>query len=190
MKNILALTLVAMAFFSGCIIPGFESADAMQNQDAMDKKDAMQDGSINAPAGNGDAMDSDATGKGDSMEGEAMAKNEYKRYSKAQFDATIAQGRPIMLEFYADWCPNCAQQKPVNEEAFAGGKMPQNSVGFFVHYKDTSENDEDRDAARMHGITYQHTRIFIDAQGNTVSKKTGYSSEEQLVAEMNKAAGI
>jgi thiol:disulfide interchange protein len=44
---------------------------------------------------------------------------EIKPYSPAEFDKFAAEGKPILLDFRADWCATCAAQAPVIRELMA-----------------------------------------------------------------------
>ena len=33
-------------------------------------------------------------------------------YDKTAFDKALAEGRPVIVDFFADWCPTCKAQKP------------------------------------------------------------------------------
>lgn len=43
-------------------------------------------------------------------------------FTQAAFAAAQAQGRPILVDIFATWCPVCAQQKPIIERL---GKAPE-----------------------------------------------------------------
>jgi Thiol:disulfide interchange protein len=38
---------------------------------------------------------------------------EIKPYSQAEFDRLVAEGKPVLLDIHADWCPTCKQQDPI-----------------------------------------------------------------------------
>jgi thioredoxin 1 len=42
----------------------------------------------------------------------AMA-GEIKPFDQASFDKLAAEGRPVVLDVSASWCPTCKQQKPI-----------------------------------------------------------------------------
>lgn len=44
----------------------------------------------------------------------AMA-GEIKPYSQQEFDQLTAEGKPVLLDISATWCPTCKQQKPIIE---------------------------------------------------------------------------
>src|SRR3989344_414790 len=167
--------LFAVLFVAGCTVPQSEqqaAADTLAGGDAMVKEpETMME-----KTGDG-AQDDSVTGKGDSM----MEKSSYVPFTKAAYEKARSEGRVIFLEFYADWCPYCKTQKPVNEGAFANAQMPQNVSGFQVNYKD-SETDADEEAlAREFGISYQHTRVILKADGSVSHKSTGNVGEQELI---------
>lgn len=44
----------------------------------------------------------------------AMA-GDIKPYSEREFDQLTAEGKPVLLDISATWCPTCKQQKPIIE---------------------------------------------------------------------------
>jgi thiol-disulfide isomerase/thioredoxin len=52
----------------------------------------------------------------------AALAGEIKPYSQAEFDKLAAEGKPILLDFRADWCATCAAQAPVIRELMAHSK--------------------------------------------------------------------
>ena len=40
---------------------------------------------------------------------------EIKSYSQQEFEKLTAEGRPVLLDISAPWCPTCKQQKPIIE---------------------------------------------------------------------------
>ena len=70
----------------------------------------------------------------------AAIAGEIKPYNQAEFEKLAVEGKPILLDFSADWCPTCAAQAPVIRELAAQSK-----------YKDltTFTIDFDRDTALL-----------------------------------------
>lgn len=81
----------------------------------------------------------------------AMA-GDISRFSQTEFDRLAAQGKPVLLDVAANWCPTCRQQKPVIEHLM---KQPA--------YKDVStltiDFDTDRAALKKFKVTSQSTLI-------------------------------
>ncbi len=101
----------------------------------------------------------------------------YVEYSKTSLDQAANKRR--VLYFYATWCPSC---KAANEDFTANpNKIPEDVVVMRTNYNDPNTDAEEKDLAKKYGITYQHTFVQIDAQGNQITKWNGGDTDE-LVA--------
>jgi thioredoxin 1 len=77
-----------------------------------------------------------------------------------------------VLYFFASWCPTC---KVANREITEGqDKIPENAVIIKTDY------DTQKDLKKKYGVTYQHTFVIVDNQGNEVTKWNGGGLEEIL----------
>lgn len=108
----------------------------------------------------------------DSMEAEdttMRADSRYVPYTKEALEATSDTRR--VLFFYANWCPTC---RPVDEN-LENSKvtLPEDVKVIRVNYNDTETDQEEKDLAKKYGVTYQHTFVQIDSQGNEVTKWNG-----------------
>ena len=106
-------------------------------------------------------------------------------------------GKPIVLNFWASWCPPCKSEMPHFEKVFqemgdevtfmmvdmVGGRetkasgqkyIAEQGFTFPVYY------DEAQDAAGTYGISAIPTTIFIDTQGNLVAGAQSAIDEETL----------
>jgi thioredoxin 1 len=50
---------------------------------------------------------------------------EIKPYNPAEFAKLSAEGKPILLDVRADWCPTCAAQAPVIRDLMSQGKYKE-----------------------------------------------------------------
>ena len=79
---------------------------------------------------------------------------EIKPYSQAELDKLGAEGKPILLDIRADWCPTCAAQAPVIRELMAQSK-----------YKDlttfTIDFDKDTALLKAYNVSFQSTLIVL-----------------------------
>lgn len=177
--GILLLTLVLI---SGCVSYSstYEGPRSTGGEAIGDKQPTAGQESGQAPVGGGG---------GGAPTGEVqLSPGEYVPYQDGMFDAALEQDKVIFLEFYANWCPICANQEPKIEAAFQD-ITNSDIVGFRVNYKDSDTDDAERDLARRFGITYQHTHVILDRDGNVAIKSLDTWSEERIKEELRMVAG-
>lgn len=103
---------------------------------------------------------------------EKEAAGTYKDYSTSSLaEATKNDGKAVLF-FWAAWCPYC---KTANAEFLANlDKIPSNVTVLKTNY------DTERELKIKYGITYQHTFVQVDAQGNQIAKWNGGGIQELL----------
>lgn len=188
-KIILTIVLVIASVFLlfGCTTPGVFDQAMEKNDAAMEEKDGdsmMEKDGEAMKKDEGSMIEKD---RDSMMEGESMSLSGYQEFSQAAYEKAKAEGKVIFLEFYANWCPSCSKQKPINESTFDSAELPENAVGFQVNYKDSATDADEEALAREFGITYQHTRVILNSDGTVQSKTTGDSSKEQIIANLSAA---
>jgi thiol:disulfide interchange protein len=103
---------------------------------------------------------------------------EIKPYSQAEFNKLAAEGKPILLDFRADWCATCAAQEPVIRELMAQSK-----------YKDLTRFliDFDRDTAllKAYNVPVQSTLIVMTGK-HEEGRSVGDTSREGIERLLNK----
>ena len=100
----------------------------------------------------------------------------YISYSKTAFDNASSTRR--VLFFYASWCPTCiAADTNISQNL---DKIPSDVTLIKVNYNDPETDQEEKDLAKKYGITYQHTFVQIDSEGNEITKWNGGEIEELL----------
>lgn len=82
-----------------------------------------------------------------------------------------------VLFFYANWCPTC---QPVNRDLDATSDLPADVVVYRVNYNDDETDQVEKDLAAKYAVTYQHTFVIVDREGNELDKYNGGSLEELL----------
>jgi len=83
-----------------------------------------------------------------------------------------------LLFFYASWCPTC---RPVDSDIKANAaSIPSDLTIFRVNYNDPDTDANEKELAKKYGITYQHTFVLIDTNGNELKKWNGGNFEEIL----------
>lgn len=108
-----------------------------------------------------ETMDTDDSAmKSDAMMAESGS---YVDYSEANYQQ--AEGKKRVLFFHAKWCPTCKLANEEIEKMF--GEIPADVVILKVDY------DTETELKEKYGITYQHTFVLVDANGNQVTKWNG-----------------
>ena len=155
MRNILVIILVIFVIAVG----GFyfftqnkSSDQMMRKQDSMMEKSS--DSSMMKKSGN----------------------SRYVEYSKEVLENSTDKRR--VLFFYANWCPIC---KPADTNFRENvSRIPEDVVLIRVNYNDSDTDKEEKALVEKYGITYQHTFVQIDANGNEVTKWNGGQIDELL----------
>jgi thioredoxin 1 len=93
----------------------------------------------------------------------------YIEFNSKDYEQALSQGKVVILNFYANWCPSCKAEEPRAFKAF-DSLNNADVVGFRVNYKDSDTDESEQDLAKEFGITYQHTKVVIDKDGNRVVK--------------------
>ena len=82
-----------------------------------------------------------------------------------------SEAEKVVLFFYADWCPTC---RPVDAEFKERmTEFPKELQVFRINYNDADTTNEGRALAQKYGVTYQHTFVQIDKNGNEITKWNG-----------------
>jgi thioredoxin 1 len=100
-------------------------------------------------------------------------------YNKAAFDKTLAEGKPAIVHFAADWCPTCKAQKPIVQSLMGEARMK--NVTLFVANYDTEKTLK----KKLH-ITQQSTFVVFKG-GKEVGRSTGQTNKADLAALFGKA---
>ena len=107
-----------------------------------------------------------------SISARAALAGEIKPYSQAEFNKLAAEGKPILLDFRADWCTICAAQAPVIRELMAQSK-----------YKDLTTFTVDFDTARAllkaYNVEVQSTLIVLTGK-HEEGRSVGDTSREGI----------
>jgi thioredoxin 1 len=96
-------------------------------------------------------------------------------YSDAAFQSAKAAGKPMVIEFHADWCPTCRAQAPVLR-TLAG-----NFTILTVNY------DGQKSVVKKFGVRRQST-LIVFKDGKEVGRAVGITSKSAIAALLAKAA--
>jgi thioredoxin 1 len=100
-------------------------------------------------------------------------------FSDAAFKSATKSGRPVLIEFHADWCPTCrAQEKVVN--ALVLDPAYSNVVVLRVLF------DSEKTLLKRFGVRQQSTLIMFKS-GEEIARAVGMTSASDI-AELLKTA--
>jgi thiol:disulfide interchange protein DsbD len=108
--------------------------------------------------------------------------------SSAELDARIAQaqGRPVMLDFYADWCVSC---KEMERFTFSDARVQARLKGGTVLLQAdvTANNADDKALLQRFQLFGPPATLFFDAQGREQAdaRVTGYQDATQFLQSLN-----
>jgi len=94
----------------------------------------------------------------------------YQSYTPEALSQALAESK-VVLFFYANWCPTC---RPIDLELQNNlSKIPDDVTVIRVNYNDSDTDKEEKSLAQKYAITYQHTFVQIDNNGNEITKWNG-----------------
>lgn len=107
---------------------------------------------------------------------------EWQRYDRA---AITSSKRPVVIDFYADWCLPC---KELDEKTFPDPAVAS-ELNRFTRVKANLTNADDADVQKLtkeYGIIGVPTVVFIDASGREMQslRLTGFEPPKQFVARL------
>ncbi|MES3012869.1 MAG: thioredoxin family protein [Pseudomonadota bacterium] len=100
-------------------------------------------------------------------------------FDKAKFDAAIAEGKPVIVDFSASWCPTCKAQKPIVEALMKEKRLAP--VTLFV-----ADYDKETALKKQLGVTQQSTFVVFKG-GKEVGRSTGQTQKQALSDLFDKA---
>ena len=138
--------------------------ETMMKGDAMMEKDGMVGGDAMMEK-DGDAMMQAETGM--------MIKSSgtFEDYSEDKIQR--AENGDVVLYFSATWCPTC---NALNNNLNANlNSIPEGVNILKVDYDNSTE------LKKKYGVTFQHTFVQVDAEGNKITKWSGGTTLESVV---------
>ena len=142
-----------------------DTGDTMLRDDATNN-DALNDDSMVG----GDAL-KDGDGAmvkedGDAMKGESTVKGSYEAYAPEKL--ARAEAGDVVLFFHASWCPSC---RTLDTDINAHLSDIPDAVTILK-----TDYDTQTELKKKYGVTYQHTMVQVDKDGNLIKKWNGGST--------------
>lgn len=106
-----------------------------------------------------------------------------------ELDAAAARGRPVMLDFYADWCVSC---KEMEHETFLDARVKESLAGTLLLQADVTANDaEDQALLKRFNIFGPPTIVFFDTHGMERSeyRVVGFMPADEFSRHIVRATG-
>ena len=100
-------------------------------------------------------------------------------FSRPAFDKALADGKPVVVDFAASWCPTCKAQKPIVKALL--NEPARKPLTLFV-----ADFDKEEALKKRLGVTMQSTLIAFKA-GKEVARSTGQTDKAELGALLDKA---
>lgn len=152
-----------------------EQTDVMQDKDVLQNKDAMEAGSVMEKKGDVMMDKSSAVSEHAASAALTMTKEgTYEAYSPEK--VVRGDAGDVVLFFRASWCPSCrAVDTDIKKNSAA---IPAGLTILDVDY------DTALELKKKYGVTYQHTFVQVDAQGNQIAKWSGSPTLAALVAQV------
>jgi len=99
----------------------------------------------------------------------------------------VAQGKPVMLDFYADWCVSC---KEMERYTFSDGKVKAEMSNAVLLKADVTENDDiDKALMKRFKLLGPPSMIFWDRKGNELQhmRLVGFLDADKFLAHIKQA---
>ena len=130
-----------------------------------------------------------------SQKDESMMKDKYKgkvlagksspfiEFNSEDYEKAKQEGKIIVLDFYANWCPICRAEAPELHAGF-NDLTHDKVVGFRVNYNDSDTDEDEKKLAKEFGITYQHTKVVLK-DSEVVLKTQDAWDKQTFLAELD-----
>ena len=108
--------------------------------------------------------------------------------SSAELDRKVANaGRPVLLDFYADWCVSC---KEMERYTYSDPRIAAKMDGFLLLKADVTANDaDDRALLKRFGLFGPPGIVFFDRNGKPLGNATviGYQNADRFLTSLARA---
>lgn len=126
---------------------------------------------ISFPLFSGGQADAGDMAEGSMMEKEEMEVNAIVEFKSLSHAKQLASEKPTVLFFNASWCPSCKG---------AVKDFKANESDIKDYYLILVDYDNSDDLQKKYGVSYQHTFVQIDSEGEAVTKWNGGGVSELL----------
>jgi len=105
----------------------------------------------------------------------------WKPYSKKALEESMAHQKPVVIDFFADWCPNCHD---LDREVFSLPAI-QAKLSHVTTLRMDATNQDDpqvQNILQEYGVEGLPTVVFIDSKGQEIanSRVIGFVTPEEF----------
>jgi thioredoxin:protein disulfide reductase len=100
------------------------------------------------------------------------------------FAQAASQGKPLMMDFYADWCAAC---KELDHNTYNQPEIISRAQGFISLKMDfTKQNDWSKQMIEKYGVKGMPTVIFFASDGQEKERFTGFKEAAEVAQIMDR----
>lgn len=163
-KIVIGIVIVALIGIAGLAYASMGKSEKAM----MDEKDALLK-AAGMPSEDKAMMD-EGMDKSETM----MKKGSYEAYASEKI--ARAETGDVVLFFHASWCPSCRGLNADIEKNLDA--IPSGVSILKVDY------DKETELKKKYAVTYQHTLVQVDKDGNLIKKWSGTPSLSDLVSQI------
>ena len=157
--------IIVVIIIAGGIYASMNKSDDVMMDENMDESPEMEDDKTMQDDDTNEMADEDGM----------MKSGSYEAYAPEKL--VRAETGDVVLFFHASWCPSCRGLNADIEKNLEA--IPSEVSILKIDY------DTESELKKKYGVTYQHTLVQVDADGNLVKKWSGSPTLSRLVSEIN-----
>lgn len=114
----------------------------------------------------------------------------WEKYSDEALAKALAEKKPVLIDFWADWCGACHE---LEEQTFPDAAIQSESKNFVLFKIDATEDTPELGRLKKKfSVLGLPTMVFYDSKGEMRNdlRVTGFEDATSFVAKMKKASGV